>query len=560
MPNRDRQLLELRLAQDKQNLDPEALDSEFFARFVAEQILKDRLLSYDEIQEGLVGGDNDGGVDGFWLFANGVMVHEDIDLGVLPKSVTLEIIIIQAKKSPGFGEDPINRLMAVTKHLLDPSNDIQKFSHRYNSQLLECFKAFHKVYAHLKTTFPSLSIKYVLATIGNQPHSNVVKKGDELKPIVSALFSRAETSFAFVGASQLVELARREPIECLPMTFTESVCADGPVAYICLVKLWDLFTFLSDEHTRLRDTLFEANVRDYQGATPVNREIRESLQNPGSEDFWWLNNGITVLAEDAVQSGKTLTIQDPRIVNGLQTCSQVFDFCSQKTQASDERLVLVRVIVTKSDESRDNIIKATNSQTSIPPASLKATEKIHRDIEEFLLPKGIYYDRRKNSYKNQGKRAGDIVSISKMGQAVMSILLGKPDTARARPNSLLQDDAYYKRLFNETNPMELYLACIEILRRVESYLRSRQDLSRTNRNDLKFYLALELARDLTGKVNPDENSLKAVHDQGPSDSQLKGATDRIFAEYQRLGGTDLVAKGPELCSVLTREAEQRLGR
>jgi len=62
---------------------------------------------------------------------------------------------------------------------------------------------------------------------------------------------------------------------------------------------------------------------------------------------------------------------------------------SSKSQQFDERSILVRVIVTEDAESRDRIIRATNSQTDIPSASLRATDKIHRDIEDFFATRGF---------------------------------------------------------------------------------------------------------------------------------------------------------------------------
>jgi len=68
---------------------------------------------------------------------------------------------------------------------------------------------------------------------------------------------------------------------------------------VCLVRLTDLHVFVTDGNA-LQRHIFEANVRDYQGSTEVNQEIRGSLANAGKEDFWWLNNGVTVLASKAV--------------------------------------------------------------------------------------------------------------------------------------------------------------------------------------------------------------------------------------------------------------------
>ena len=85
-----------------------------------------------------------------------------------------------------------------------------------------------------------------------------------------------------------------------------------------------------------------------------------------------------------MQSGKAVTIEDPQVVNGLQTSTEIFKYFSAANTEGDEREVMVRIIVPGKVESSDRIIKATNSQTSIPQASLRATDKVHRDIEEYL--------------------------------------------------------------------------------------------------------------------------------------------------------------------------------
>ena len=59
----------------------------------------------------------------------------------------------------------------------------------------------------------------------------------------------------------------------------------------------------------------------------------------------------------------------------------------------DKRMVLVRVIVEKDREKRDEIIRATNRQTNIKHSSFRATEPIHREIEDFLGTINFFYDR-----------------------------------------------------------------------------------------------------------------------------------------------------------------------
>ena len=148
-------------------------------------------------------------------------------------------------------------------------------------------------------------------------------------------------------------------------------------------------------------------------------------------------------------------------------------------------------MVPNEDESRDRIIKATNSQTAVPPSSLRATDRIHRDIEEYLRQKGLFYDRRKNYYKNEGKPRDKIVGIPYLAQAVMAIVLRQPDQRRARPSSLLKNDEEYGRVFNSSYPIELYYVCAEAMRRVESILRSPNlNVPTEDRNNLRFYVAM----------------------------------------------------------------------
>lgn len=557
MPTNDPVLVKQLLEQRKADLDPEASDSDFFELFVAEELLKDHGLSYDELASGLVGGSNDGGIDGLWFFANGELVQEDSDLSSLKRNVDLELIIMQAKRSPGFGEEPINKLMAATENLLNLSNDLSAYTERYSEPLLASVGVFRDTYRKLTASFPDLRIRFVYATLGSEVHPNTKAKAADLQAKIPALFSSAEPHFEWVGASELLTLARRQPKRSFKLSLAESpISATGAVAYICLVRLVDLQDFISDEQGGLRAGLFESNVRDYQGRTEVNKEIRDSLQTQGPEDFWWLNNGITVLASKATQSAKTLTLEDPQIVNGLQTSRQVFEHFTGGGDTDDERLVLVRVIVPEVDESRDRIIKATNSQTYIPPASLKATDKIQRDIEEFLKGHGLFYDRRKNFYKNQGKPVADVVGIPKMAQALMAIILARPDTARARPSSLIKSTSDYNRIFSEDHPIEVYLACIRIVRAVEIHLKSR-DLASKDRNNVRFYAALEVARDVTGEDIPSLSQLKARALVVIAESTVQACADRVLRCFAELGGTDQVAKGPELKNALDGLRQQQ---
>lgn len=185
--------------------------------------------------------------------------------------------------------------------------------------------------------------------------------------------------------------------------------------FVTLVKLTSFYKFITDENCQIRRRLFDANVRDYQGRNKVNTSIQETLSTETAEDFWWLNNGITILSNNAIPvSSRELQLDNPVIVNGLQTSNEIYSFYSQNPESlmKESRNILVRVIVPESEESRNKIIFATNNQTNIPKSTLRVTDPIHLEIELYFKNKGLYYDRRKNFYRNEGKKPSDIVGVS----------------------------------------------------------------------------------------------------------------------------------------------------
>ena len=127
-------------------------------------------------------------------------------------------------------------------------------------------------------------------------------------------------------ADKILSLSRAIKKEIFKLQLSESPIATQERGYICLVNLDDYYKFIIDEQEEIIKYIFDANVRDYQKNTAVNKEINESLKSDNPEDFWWLNNGITILSDSVKLSGKILTIQDPQIVNGCQTSFEIFNY------------------------------------------------------------------------------------------------------------------------------------------------------------------------------------------------------------------------------------------
>lgn len=549
MNNNDVIILDKFLESDRAEKHPATQESEHFELFCADQILKDYEISNEELKAGVVGSSDDGGIDAMYVFLNRDLVHEDTQVTGYKRGVLIELFFIQAKTSPSFSESAIDKFQASTQDLLDLSQDLKKLRKIYNHDVLAATRRFREAYRELVTRVPTLSIKYYYASKGDEPHPKVQRKAGILKDKVRSLLSDASVDVVFLGAKRLLELARRQPSISHKLQIAEAPIASRDSAFVCLASLDAYREFISDDQGNLRRNIFEANVRDYQGTNEVNDAIAKTLEEKDHvEDFFWLNNGVTILCTKATHSSKTLTIENPEIVNGLQTSRELQTFFSTP-RPDDVRNILVRVIQPSSPESRDRIIKATNSQTTIPTASLRSTEKIHRDIEDFFRSRGLFYDRRKNFYKNEGKPAEKIISIPYLAQSIMAIALQRPDSARARPSSLLKKDEEYRKVFSEQHPIQLYEKTVEIMRRVDTFLRSNSILEREHQANLRYYIGLDVVVLVIGHSKPSMDAIAELDVATKiTDERIATSVIRLKAIYDKLGASDQVAKGAILLS------------
>jgi hypothetical protein len=249
--------------------------SDYFEVYTASEILKDYDLTYDDILYGIVGNGGDGGIDSIFTFVNGELMKEDSQLNHGQKKNHIELVLIQSKTSASFKEDSVIKFRESAEDLFNLSNNPDDYSARYNLDLIEKVKIFRNAYEKLARTFPDIKISFFYATQGDEVHQNVEGKVPKLEEDISKMFSGAKFSFEFVGATRLLELTRNIPSSSRKLQVAESPIGTSSGSYLCLVSLSKYFEFISDEGTLAR-SIFESNVRDYQGSVIVNTGIRET--------------------------------------------------------------------------------------------------------------------------------------------------------------------------------------------------------------------------------------------------------------------------------------------
>lgn len=518
----------------------------YFEHFAASQVLKDFNLSDEEIDNGNSGGGNDGGCDNLYVFLNDELVTIDqIERLNATKGSYLDFFILQSKTSTSFSEDALMKWKTVSENLLDMSNDLESFKNRYNETTIEYFGLFRKAISNLIRSQVRVRFFYYYITLGIEIHPNVTNQANELKAIVKKYYPSSEVEVYFITADQLIDMYNVDSETRVNLELVEQPISLSENEYISLVKLGTYFKFITDDNLFLRKTFFESNVRDYQGHNSVNSSIATTLEGEGKEDFWWLNNGVTILSTDIkLITNKSLQVVNPEIVNGLQTSREIYNYFSERSERinDDNRTILIRVICPESEESRDNIIFSTNNQTSIPKSSLRVTDTIHLQIEMYFKNRGLYYDRRKNYYKNQKKKAIDIISVSFLAQCLISLVLRKPDFARARPSTLLTDEETYKYLYEDNQNLEAYYKAARIGRSVQKTLKAYPTMTNTEVNDILFYVIYAVVADVLKKKELSFIDLKNFDLDNLTEDSISTISNKIYQKYNELGGNSRIAK------------------
>lgn len=452
-------------------------DDDLFEIFSIEQITKKSSLSYEDIDSSIVDESRDGGIDCFLLLADDTPIQsfEQIDDFNLNDSSRVKFIIGQAKNINSFKEAVIDKIYITISQIYDLEVAEDALNTAFNSMLVEKILLFRKLLRKAIIKHSEVSIEYFYCCKANEKNetSTFINKTELIIKSTIEKIPNSKVTYNSYSAKELLEIyAQRKKIE-LELTFKElpvSITYDnGHIGYIGVVPIKNYYDFITDEDNIIRENIFEENIRHFQGEVDINKTIKDTLLNDYENDFWWLNNGITIISSKVGQFGKTLNLKDVQIVNGLQTS---FTIGKNYTEIdNDQRSILIKIIQSEDKATIDKVISATNRQTPVNPILLRATDEVQRKLEIYFEQKGYFYDRRKNYYKNLGKPSSKIFSIQVTAQAIHAIVNFKPSEARAKPTTLIKETDSYKKIFNQDVNYKVYLNCCIINRIIADFIK-----------------------------------------------------------------------------------------
>ncbi|MBV5111055.1 AIPR family protein [Bacillus altitudinis] len=515
-----------------------------FEVFATEQIFKDQDIAIDEVSVGLIGDSKDYGIDGVYIYLNDELIN-NIEEVEIHNKMNLDLHFLQYKNTNTIHESVIDKFIVATDFIFDLDQDLDSIKDAVSINLIEKMNLIHTIIKKIAIKHPKINITFYHVCKGDRRkikgqkytnHSYLNKIKILRDKTLESNLGKMDFDYKIIDAEVLLNLLRKEPDYSIALKLNENPIAidyreSDQRGYIASVNVVEYYKFLCDPvDNSLRKYLFESNIRDFQNNTSVNNDIAETLKEKNEFDFWWLNNGITIIAENGTLVGKTLQLENIQIVNGLQTSHTLYNSFSTDLPETETRSILLKIIITDKKETMDTIIKSNNSHNPVPPALLRATHKVQRDIEDYFLANGYYYDRRKNYYRNQNKPIKKIISINYLSQCLTSIVEKNPSKARSNPTILTKKESDYDRLFPDRRPMETYLQSIKIMKRIEQFI--KQVFKPTDEVDvaLSTYYHFHISRVLVSVIL---NQARFNGDRDLCSFNIEDITDEIiFTSYQ----------------------------
>ena len=187
------------------------------------------------------------------------------------------------------------------------------------------------------------------------------------------------------------------------------------------------------------DRLLERNIRRYLGlhGNRVNEGIRTTLLSDNPTNFYFFNNGLTLVCNDfsynALQSSDfQVKVENLQIVNGGQTCMTIYKTLEEmhaKGQALPaDASVLVRIYKLPKD-NEDIVLQithATNSQNPVDLKDLRSNDQKQQQLEASVSELGYNYRRKR---MDSTAKPSDITSGA-TAEAVLAVWRHAPHQAK----------------------------------------------------------------------------------------------------------------------------------
>lgn len=443
------------------------------------------------------------------------------DFGVDAMQVTEEVdgefsvTLLQAKykakldADSHFEEGGIKAMINAIRHIFDPYSELGSINDRLRVKVEEARGMIRDGF-----------IPRVRAVACN----NGLKWNDQAQQFIELAKFGDQVSWEHVNHDVLMGILQRpkQVNDTLRLVGRASI-EDMNFSRVCIGRM--LVTEVAALMKSHGERLLERNVRRYLGlhGNRVNEGIQRTLESPTPSNFYFFNNGLTLVCTDfsynALQgSDYQVRVEDLQIVNGGQTCMTILKTVRwmelMKSPLPTDASVLVRLYKLPKD-NEDMVLQithATNSQNPVDLKDLKSNDELQQQLESSIHELGFNYRRK----RTDGSTKPSDITAGAAAEAILAVWREAPHQAKFFTRE------HFGKLYDTIFPRDLngsqVVIAVLLYRVAENHRRRPTQTDPVVVRYASCFIAMRMGQRLLKDLN----------------SKLNGLNHQSFSEAQKL--------------------------
>lgn len=414
------------------------------------------------------------GIDGVVIIINNILVSEEADLEKFgpTESIKFKIGFIQSTIENSFNEQKLSAFTDEVVKFLIGEIAIEPYSTIYKKLLDETGNFIDRIEEtpHVSLFFLSARTSHNIDDDKIKSEENKITSRNEIKNkcILDKFFvlqnEDIKNEYEKISKFHTVQLKLENSITLSPVKNVE-------ISLLATIKFLELKKLILTSDNNLKEKLFVENVRNYIGNTPVNTDIKKTLDDTSKRSYFpFLNNGLAIICDKIERhpvKDKVFLLTFPRIINGCQTTNELFKKYkdSSDEKSIDEIEVVAKIISTEDNDLKKMIIYAANNQNSID-RDLQSLNEFHEKIETYFLGKEeknfhLYFERLRGQHANIIPPYSKI-NIETLARVFISVFLKKPHEMKSNAISVIEKFQKEGKIFNSSHdkPNQYYYCSV----------------------------------------------------------------------------------------------------
>lgn len=327
------------------------------------------------------------------------------------------------KGDSNFGENAINAMIHAIRHIFDPSAELGAINERLKVKVEEA---------------RSLIRDGIIPRVRAIACNNGLRWNQSAQEAIDRANLGEQVTWEYVNHDVLIHIMQRiKPVDGTLRLTGKAVVEDMNYSRVCIGRI--PVTEIAELMKVHGDRLLERNIRRYLGlqGNRVNEGIKETLISDSPSNFYFFNNGLTLVCSDfnynALQnSDYQIKVENLQIVNGGQTCMTIYKTLEELNKLGkplpNDATVLVRLYKLPKD-NEDIVLQITHATNSQNPVDLKDLRS--NDAKQILLDTSIqslgYSYRRKRM--DSAAKPNEITSGA-AAEAILAVWRNAPHQAK----------------------------------------------------------------------------------------------------------------------------------